>query len=897
MNALQDLHEPAVSWSSTTLSPLCGERAGRGVLSGQFLAATHGLAGALFLLAALGLSPSPVAGAVWNLKVVTDASPDYADLDSLIYSATSAWPTPAEKCWALFYWNHQARRQTAPMIRHGLAVTDPIRQFNDYGYTMCSTVAGINCALWQALGLKAKYWDISNHTVPEVEYDGAWHMYDNSMSALYTRCDGRTLASVAEIGREGGCAASQGRIERGHIARYHCLHATSPNGFLTGADTSRSLEEESRCFNPNGLKYRSYFYDWDYGHRYILNLREEEAYTRYYHSLGKGPEYFVPNEGKDPEQANPRYRLRGNGVRAWPVPMTAAGLRTCAHRASDVVLGDQVTPAQAGRPGEVVFKIEGANVITRLDLIGSLFRRTAADVNRISISTVNGLTWQDIWENDQTGQRPVDLKLTNQVNGAYEVLVKFTLLGRASPADARLDRITFHTFTMLNSKTQPQLLLGKNLVHVRVGEPAESIVLWPELQGEGSKPYLAELKNMTTAATHPGYLGVMHAVNPREEASVTFRVDAPRDATRLQYGGRLYCRARGSRIDFLHSLDGGRTWQQTYSLTNTAQPWDVIRYETVSTLPPGTRSVLFRYRLNSSEAGPDACSLYAVRMEVNHQPADVAFKPLEVTFRWSERQQDYSLVERSHTELVSRLPHRYTVNVGGADHPVVHSLRVGVRGAEPAVPQGYSDGRDAGGEKFVPRWVTWGTNLAQGRAYTVSVPSNTQWGAGDPAGRKLTDGVVGAPYAGGTGPTYALGWDKGTEPEITVDLGQVQICGAFRIQVGAGWPWWDALKGEVKDRVELLTSGEGRDYASQGFFNLNLRWKDLPVNHLWPDDEVIGAHLFELVPPAPVPARFVRFKLTPQRSLTVSEVQVFDRVSATPFDLRISLPKTGPPQP
>ena len=84
---------------------------------------------------------------VYNLKVVTDASPDYSDMQSLIHSVTSRWPTTKEKCWALFYWNHIARRQTTPMVLHGMELTDPIRQFNDYGYTMCSTIAGINCAL------------------------------------------------------------------------------------------------------------------------------------------------------------------------------------------------------------------------------------------------------------------------------------------------------------------------------------------------------------------------------------------------------------------------------------------------------------------------------------------------------------------------------------------------------------------------------------------------------------------------------------------------------------------------------------------------------------------------------------------------------------------------------
>src|SRR5689334_22197520 len=170
----------------------------------------------------------PGIAAVHNLKVVTDASPDYSDMGSMIRSITQNWNTPEEKCWAMFYWNHIARRQTAPMILHGLALTDPIRQFNDYGYTMCSTISGINCSIWDAMGFKAKYWDISNHTVPEVEYGGRWHMYDNSMSALYTLCDGKTIAGVADIGKPGACEASGGKIEPGHIAKYHCLNATSP---------------------------------------------------------------------------------------------------------------------------------------------------------------------------------------------------------------------------------------------------------------------------------------------------------------------------------------------------------------------------------------------------------------------------------------------------------------------------------------------------------------------------------------------------------------------------------------------------------------------------------------------------------------------------------------------
>ena len=832
------------------------------------------------------------AGAVFNLKVVTDASPDYSDMPSLIHSSTSRWETPERKCWAMFYWNHLARRQTQPMMLHGLALGDPIRQFNDYGYTMCSTIAGINCSIWDAMGLKAKYWDISLHTVPEVEYGGRWHMYDNSMTALYTLCDGKTLAGVADIGKPGACEASGGVTEPGHIARYHCLMATSPRGFLTGADTVRALDEEAHCFNPNALKYRSYYYDWDRGHRYILNVRAHESYTRHYHSLGKTPEFYVPNQGKDPEQANERYHIRGNGVWLFTPELTPAGLKTSASASSHLtaLAGGGVLPAQAGRSGEVVFKIDGANVITSLKIHGRLLRQTGADLNRIFISTVNGLSWKEVWHNDRTGETPLDLTLVDPVNGAYEVLVKVTLQGQAAAEAAQLRAIAFETTTMLNSKTQPKLALGKNTVQIGAGPQTESIVFWPDLQGDNYEPYIVAQQNMGGAARHPGYMGVLHAIQPREEAFVVFRMDAPRDLTRVEYGGRLYNRARGSHIAFQHSFDQGKTWTQSYILTNTAPPWDVIHYETVEQVPAGTRSVLFKYSLLSSEAAPGACSIYAVRMEANHQPADTTFQPMAITFNWSERQADYTLVERSHTEVVTRLPHRYAINVGGADHPIVNWLHVSGPGGTPGERPGYSDGRDVGGEKFVPRWITVGKNLAQGKPYTVSVPSNAQWGAGDPDGKKLTDGIVGPPYAGGVAPRNGLCWNKGQNPEITLDLGRTEKCGAFRIEIGAGWPWWDALKGQVKDQVELLTSLDGHTYQSQGQFTLNLRWKDVPANYFLPDDEALTGHLFELAPPAPVQARFVRYKVKPERTLTVSEVQVLDAIKYEPFDLRLALP-------
>ena len=124
---------------------------------------------------------------------------------------------------------------------------------------------------------------------------------------------------------------------------------------------------------------------------------------------------------------------------------------------------------------------------------------------------------------------------------------------------------------------------------------------------------------------------------------------------------------------------------------------------------------------------------------------------------------------------------------------------------------------------------------------------------------------------------------------VTVDLGKVEKCGAFRIQTG-GYPCWDALKGEVKDKVEVLTSADGKEYASQGFFDFNLRWKDIPVNHCGPTRRRFCGPNYLLIPTKPVEARYVRFDITPARILSVSEVQVLDLIKYEPFDLKLALP-------
>ena len=859
-----------------------------------------------------------------NIKIVTDSSPDYTDMPSLVRSITDNWATTHEKCWAMFYWNHIARRQTNPMKLHGYELLDPIRQFNDFGYTMCSTISGINSTIFTYMGLPIRYWEIGNHTVMEVMYeDGRYHMHDNSLSAMYTKCDGTGVdpkryfgpstgslvtCGVADVSVDGSCPRSGNVLTPHHNARYHCVFGTSPDGFLEGADTSRTLASEGNSFDSGAIHYQSQYLDQDWGHRYVLNLRQHETYVRYSHTMGDTKDYYQPDpppDGPDPEAKNYRYHIRGNGQWVFTPPLNAVGMTSDAVSTTGMQImasGTGLQPAQVNQAGEIVYKIEGANVITSIKIEGTFKRATSGDVNAVDISVNNGLTWTNVWTNSTTGTAIQTINVCDPANGNYEALFKIRLLGQTAVTNAQLTTLKFTTITMINNKTQPKLRFGRNTVYVDKADQTGTVEIWPRLEGYNYRDYSVAESNIAAADVPAnGSVGLslpkVWAANTGQEAYIVFKVDTPGPMSKLVYGGRLYNRGAGAHIDFLHSFDNGATWTQDYTMTDTSAPWDLIHYETITNIPLRTKSALVKYRWNSQAASQNDCGLYATRMEANYWPGDSIARPLEVKYTWKERQTDYTTITRSHAQLVPSLPYSYVINVGGADHPVMESLQVNVQGAAGAVTYGYSDGIDVGGTKFQDRWVTLGNILSAGKPYVSTAVSRTNWGANDTGGVRLTDNVVPSNYGGGG--TYAYGplWQQVDAPKTTIDLGSAKTCGAYRIHT-SGYPQWDAMKGAWQDIVEVQTSTDNVNFAHAGTFNFNLRWKDLPANYMWNDDETFTAFNFELIT-TPVTARYVKFIMTPwkgaqTRSMSVCELQVLDNITYTPFDLKLAPPPAFP---
>jgi hypothetical protein len=97
----------------------------------------------------------------------------------------------------------------------------------------------------------------------------------------------------------------------------------------------------------------------------------------------------------------------------------------------------------------------------------------------------------------------------------------------------------------------------------------------------------------------------------------------------------------------------------------------------------------------------------------------------------------------------------------------------------------------------------------------------------------------------------------------------------------------------IQAGIFFLHAPRARSALANQAEKLNLRHKDIPVNHMMPDDETATGFTYALVPQRPIEARWVRFEITPQRTLTVSEVEVLDSIRFEPFDLRIALLDEG----
>ena len=836
------------------------------------------------------ISSNSLFGSVYNITLVTDSAPDLTDIDSYLRSVTSQYATPQEQAIAIWRWSQRLRKQTTNPVEDGHFVLDPIRMFNSYGYCNCGIISGVNDALWLRMGWQARYVQLGDHTVSECSWDGGktWHMFDSSMS-FYCFNDQGEVASVREIEQN----------PRFYLENFAPECGTNPvrgpddhRGWRCASDHpveyQRTLANGYDSFKPpNDLQEANLLAQW--GHRYVLNLRSHEHYTRYFHPLERGgPRTFRPVRGNQDVDANGS--IRANGLWRYAPDLRDPATRALIGFESGVTwTKDGVRPVQG--TGSVVFKVNAANVVTSAKI------RLAATGAAVSISRDAGINWQRLAAD--FGQA----ECLDQVAGGTEYLVKVELGG----TNALLSSVAIETVTQLNRPALPRLTRGPNRIQVRLGPQVETIQFQPSIVDGNHKRTVHSEKALDVDPQPDFYKPTLRPAEKGTPGYATWKIVTPTPITDLVFGGSVCVKSARDRVTLLHSWDD-QTYVPDYRKSDDAMPYDLMVNTAVTSVPPETRTAYLRYEFETDQsarhyAGP---GIQMATMTVHHQARNASYVPIEVTYCWIEHRESGDL-ERRHTELAISPIHGYIIHVGGFRDPTMKWVRMNLKGYGPdgdMVKRGYSDGQDVGPGAKPPRVrYRWGKNLALSRPYTIA---GTQDERNPDGGGDLTDGIIAPPdtyvsvkYM----PTYVM-FARDVSPVITIDLGGEQTVSAVRVHAGQE----GGFHLTYPDTIKVETSADGTSFAFAGSVGFNEVFNP-PADYVpWELDE---AAIFDDLPAGgrlayaygvlferPVSARYVRIACDSRKGwgMLLSELQVFDRFTVdTNVPPLVSLPPVTAP--
>ncbi len=811
----------------------------------------------------------PALGADYNISLLTDSSPDLTDVDRYLHSITSQYSTQQEQAIAIWRWSQRLRKQMTNPLEGGLYVLDPVRMFNSFGYCNCGIISGVNDALWLRMGWKAHYVQLGDHTVTETSWDDGktWHMFDSSMS-FYCFNDQGAVASVREIEKNPRFYLENYAPECGTNAAHDINdHRAWRCASDHPVEFQRTLANGYDSFKPpNDIEDYNLMAQW--GHQYVLNLRPSESYTRYFarHEEAGAPGFRPVNGSKD---VDVNKNIRSNGV--WKY---APDLRDPATK--DFVYSDSgVTWTKDGvkGPGEVVFKVTAANVVTAAKV------NAAGERVTFSISRDAGINWEKIALTSGEAQ------CTAQVAGATEFLMKAQLEGAASG----LSSFQVETLTQINRPSLPKLTRGANRIQISMGPQVDTIQFQPSVVIDKYQTSLFAGKGLDADKEVAFYKPILRAGENNTPCDATWKIEAPTPITDITYGGSVCVKMKGDSVKLLHSWDD-HEYAKDFEKATDAIPNDEMVLAKVDSAPANTKTAFFRYEFQTQRSAKNyfGPGIQMATMTVHHQPRKAGFAPIEVNYCWIEHRETGD-VERQHTELITSPSQEYTINVGGFREPTMKWVRMNLAGFGPdgaAQKVGYSDGQDVGpGTKRPWERYTWGKNLAQEKPYILTGKQDDRNPDG---GGDLTDGIIAPPDYYVTAkymPTYVM-FAKDEAPVATVDLGSEQTVSAVRVQAGQD----SDCHITFPEHIEVEVSSDGKTFTPVGKVGFNQVF-DPPADYVpWELDDSprfdklpAGGRLaygYRILLDQPNKARYVRVKCESRKGwgILLSEIQIFDTV-------------------
>ncbi|HLF94432.1 MAG TPA: hypothetical protein VJB14_13295 [Planctomycetota bacterium] len=554
-------------------------------------------------------------GVVCHVKVTSDKVPDMTNLETWKKAYIKEGMTDEQKAMVVWKTVRTFQHQDSPPVEHlqnEEVAQDPIKVYNVYGYAFCSVASCGVEALSRYVGLQARGRIINSHSVPEVYYDGAWHLLDSSLMCYFPKADGKAagvdeiMAGVKEwYDKNPGYKKNEKKLyefmrnggwRKGPEVLSRCPNYDE-NGWFEAATHGWYSTMQEYDGSANGI----YEYGYSQGYQVNIQLRPGERLTRNWSNKGlhvnmQGggePGCMKMQTGKDslrytPKDGDLAPGRVGNGTLEYDVPQ--ALLKEAAKTGSFTV---RMPSSYVYLSGKATFKAAGPGPVTA------------------SLSDNNGLDWKDV---------PVagsEIDLTPHVFRRYDY--RLNLKGA-------LDSLRITHDIQHSQRPLPALDKGTNTLTFSAG-PAEGTITV-----EGNTDASKKGKQLVYTDFHPTHSGLENGlwVGGSGKGEVIFPVATPGEMVRLRFGAHYRARDAKDGIDYAVSFDGGKSWRAAGRAAGPT-PGNCT-YVTFAEVPPGTKEALVRY----SGTSRNATGIHNFRIDADFKEPRGGFRPVKVTYTWEE---------------------------------------------------------------------------------------------------------------------------------------------------------------------------------------------------------------------------------------------------------------------
>jgi hypothetical protein len=613
-------------------------------------------------------------GVVNHVKVLSDKVEDVSSLEAWKKTYIKPGMSDQEKALAIWKTVVKYRHQTEPPNEFLLDnAHDVMKMIHVYGYGMCCCASSHVETLARYLGMPARGWAISHHSVPEVFYDDAWHLLDGSVMNYFLNPDGK-VASVADIKKavQDWHQAHPGYRDNDNKLRQFAANGGWKNGptLLTSTGDLVYGKDGVNMAGWHGWPSTMQEYDckefpFDYGGSmgYELNvqLRQGERITRNWFNKGLHVNML---EGGDPGILKNTASLGmcrklgdvapgriGNGTHEYAVPLADGAFRLGALTADNLVTRGEdpkssaaVSVCDAAKPGVLVIEMPSSYVY----LGGEAELKPVVGAGGsvvVSFSDNHGLDWKEVARIDRSGDQQLDLKPL--CYRRYNYRLKIELSGQGTGLDA----LTLRHDIQHSQAPLPALLAGQNTISFSAG-PQEGTIT---LEGAASVELRDKQKNLFYQAFHPIAEGGMRTDGMRinGSGSITFPIATPGDMTRLRLNSFWRARDKREGYDVDVSFDGGKTYRKVTRLSGPTA--GETRYVVISDVPSGVREA----RLRFSGTEYNTLMMFALRIDADYRQHHGGFRPVKIRYVWDEDGQ-----EKQHEHVAMTPEDRYTISCG-----------------------------------------------------------------------------------------------------------------------------------------------------------------------------------------------------------------------------------------